>query len=204
MGSSRLDVVGIVLRVRRVADLSQRDLAQALGVSQPTVARWESGRGDPTLGQLQDVLALAGLRLTARTEDGTTVRPVDCDVVRDNADRRFPAHLDVVPPDEQWRHHGSLGARHDRRPPRGWYAMRARRDADNPGAVGVSRPPDHPTEHELAVRERYRRQVPRVPSPSPRPLPVRPPCTCAIECEEGGACPESCRCQCEPGPWGRP
>ena len=36
------DTGGHVARARRVADLSQRELADAVGVNQTTVARWEA------------------------------------------------------------------------------------------------------------------------------------------------------------------
>lgn len=58
-----LCVPGLVRRARRTADLSQRDLAAALGVSQSMVARWETGRSVPCLALLARLLRLAGLRL---------------------------------------------------------------------------------------------------------------------------------------------
>ena len=92
--SERLDVSGYVRRTRRLADLSQRDLADALGVSQPTVSRMERG-GGISLREFERVLATAGLRLAVVDEAGDTVEPMPTDVFRDRGGRRRPAHLDV-------------------------------------------------------------------------------------------------------------
>lgn len=86
---------GLIRRIRRVADLSQRDLAQRLGISQSTVARWETGRSSPTLGVVEQMLALGGLRLEMTDATGATVAPMREDAARDRAGRRFPAHVDL-------------------------------------------------------------------------------------------------------------
>ncbi|TQJ49015.1 helix-turn-helix transcriptional regulator [Phycicoccus sp. SLBN-51] len=52
-------VAGYVARARRIADLSQRELAQRLGVGPATVGRWECG-GTMAVVALTRVLALAG------------------------------------------------------------------------------------------------------------------------------------------------
>lgn len=57
------DVVGLILRCRRIADLSQRDLARALGVCRSTVARWETGEREPVASILARIAQLAGLKL---------------------------------------------------------------------------------------------------------------------------------------------
>lgn len=54
---------GYVRLTRRRADLSQRDLAELLGVGQSTVADWETGRTRIDAHTLSAVLELAGLRL---------------------------------------------------------------------------------------------------------------------------------------------
>jgi transcriptional regulator with XRE-family HTH domain len=86
---------GLIRRIRRVADLSQRDLAHRLGVSQSTVARWETGRSSPTLGVVEQMLALGGLRLEMTDAAGTRMVPMRDDAARDRAGRRFPAHVDL-------------------------------------------------------------------------------------------------------------
>ncbi|WP_191280514.1 helix-turn-helix domain-containing protein, partial [Nocardioides flavus (ex Wang et al. 2016)] len=47
MGPFAGQVPGLVRRVRRILDVSQRGLAALLGVSQSVVARWETGRTSP-------------------------------------------------------------------------------------------------------------------------------------------------------------
>ncbi len=69
-GGAGLDVPGLVRRARRVADLSQRDLALLLGVCQATVAHWETGRRLPGLVDLEDLLRLAGLQLLVVVTQG--------------------------------------------------------------------------------------------------------------------------------------
>jgi len=85
---------GVVRRVRRTADLSQRELAARLGVAQSTVARWETGLRSPTSAQLDRMLRLARLRLVLVDEVGRPVPPMGEDRARDRARRRYPAHLD--------------------------------------------------------------------------------------------------------------
>lgn len=55
---------GEARRIREAANLSQRDIAQALNVSVPTVSRWENGaryaRGDHALAYLDLLEALDG------------------------------------------------------------------------------------------------------------------------------------------------
>ena len=123
-----LPLDGYVARVRRIADLSQRELAKQVGVGQATVARWESG-GSMPVDALTRVLRLAGLRLQVVDEQGDVVPPFDAGAVRDNAGRRFPAHLDVVAPDRRPLNRGA-GPRYDRAEPQGWYALRSTRDRD--------------------------------------------------------------------------
>ena len=89
-----------VVRVRRLADLSQRELATRVGLQSSTVSRIEKGLSAPTVQLFEQILGLAGLRLAVLDEFGHEVLPVPDDLVRDNQGRRFPAHLDVTPPDE--------------------------------------------------------------------------------------------------------
>jgi HTH-type transcriptional regulator/antitoxin HipB len=191
------DAVGrLVARARRVADLSQRDLASRLGVSHTTIGRVESGAGFPSLPLLHGILAAAGLRLRVIGGDDAAVAPIPATTVRDNAGRRFPAHLDVAPPDEvptwvnQW-------PRYDRQRPPAWHHHREERDrllAERPCAA---RQADHPTEEQLAERDRLRRG----PQPTVRPLPVEIECTCPDACfddDEVVGCLTDCSCQCEP------
>lgn len=63
-----LDVAGLIRRVRRIADLSQRDLARLLGVCPASVGHWETGRRVPDLSAFEALLRLAGLRLLVVTD----------------------------------------------------------------------------------------------------------------------------------------
>ena len=86
---------GLVRRVRRRLDVSQRGLAEILGVEASRVARWETGRTPPGVGELEAVLALVGLRLVAVDAEGEVVDPMSDEAVRDRAGRRYPAHADL-------------------------------------------------------------------------------------------------------------
>jgi HTH-type transcriptional regulator/antitoxin HipB len=191
--SGRLDLTGYVTAVRRRADLSQRELAERVGVSQSTVARWELDGPAPTVRVLERVLRVSGLRLAVVDEDGSVVPPLGHGGVRDNGGRRFPAHLDVVPPDRRPANRGA-GPRHDRAPAQGWYALRPERD--RAVAAGATRPDRHPTVAEIAARLRERSDAWRSRT---APLAQVPPCTCPEGCDERRTCPPSCECQCEPG-----
>jgi len=85
---------GMVRRIRRMLDLSQRELAEGLGVAQARVARWETGTVSPDLETVVRLADLAGLRLTLVDAAGAAVEPMAGDALRDRAGRRFPAHLD--------------------------------------------------------------------------------------------------------------
>ena len=48
-------------RIRKEKGLSQKELADALGVTQGTVSAWESGRWDPTVENLRAVAKVLGV-----------------------------------------------------------------------------------------------------------------------------------------------
>ena len=85
---------GMLRRIRRTADMSQRELAAMLGVAQSTVGRWEAGETSPDLETVARLAGLAGLRLALVDEDGRVVDPMTEGAIRDRGGRRFPAHLD--------------------------------------------------------------------------------------------------------------
>ena len=97
---SDFDLSGIVAAARRRADLSQRDLAARSGIPQSTVAAAESRTRSMQVAVLVRLLDAAGLRLAVLDEEGAEVRPFDSRAARDNAGRRFPAHLDAAHPDD--------------------------------------------------------------------------------------------------------
>jgi len=94
--------------------MSQRELARAAGVAQPTLARLEREDVRVSIAAVDHVLAAVGLRLAVLLVD-----PVDLvetpelrgeaappnDDLRDRAGRRFPAHLPAehVNIDPSWR-----------------------------------------------------------------------------------------------------
>jgi HTH-type transcriptional regulator/antitoxin HipB len=86
---------GMVRRIRRILDVSQRGLAAILGVSQSVVARWETGRTSPRVSVVERLLRLARLRVTVRDEDGQDVGPMRADGARTQGGSRYPAHVDL-------------------------------------------------------------------------------------------------------------
>lgn len=96
MGPFAGGVPGLVRRVRRILDVSQRGLARLLDVSQSAVARWETGRTSPRVDVLQTMLRLARVRVVLEDVDtGAEVRPMRADGARKHGGSRFPAHTDL-------------------------------------------------------------------------------------------------------------
>lgn len=54
----------LLRQARAAAGLSQRDLAALAGTSQPAIARYESGRGEPRADTLERLLAACGAALS--------------------------------------------------------------------------------------------------------------------------------------------
>ncbi|MER7072605.1 helix-turn-helix transcriptional regulator [Terrabacter sp. NPDC000476] len=191
-GAEAFDGARFIVRARRLADLSQRELADALGVSRAAIGRLESGAARVETGTLSAILALAGLRLAVLDGAGAEVAPVPVDVLRDRADRRFPGHLDARPPVD-----APSDRVHPRRgvpEPRGWYHQRPSR-ARRRAITGT--PADHPTVSGLreARRAAYWQGVAQ--AEARRALDPEPECCCFDGCFEL-ACRDDCPCQCEP------
>jgi transcriptional regulator with XRE-family HTH domain len=88
---------GIVRRVRRTADLSQRELAKHAKVSPATVGAIEAGSALPSLPVLQRILHAANYQVVVVDQAGRLVVPLEVwQDVADLAGRRFPAHLDTI------------------------------------------------------------------------------------------------------------
>jgi transcriptional regulator with XRE-family HTH domain len=87
-----------VRKLRRVADLSQRELAETAHLSRSQIERIEAGTADPRMRQLGDLFSLVGWGLVVLDAEGYQVRPLRelGGDLRDGADRRYPAHLDVI------------------------------------------------------------------------------------------------------------
>ncbi|MEQ6898501.1 helix-turn-helix domain-containing protein [Microbacterium sp. KR10-403] len=122
-----LDTSGFVRRARRLADLSQRELAERIGAKQPRVSAIEGG-ADLSVQMFMGILATAGLRLTVVDVEGNPVEPMPDDVFHDRAGRRRPAHLDVHARPENPTMKMLLRAA-DPVPPGGaWHHLREERD----------------------------------------------------------------------------
>ena len=117
----------IVRRVRRTADLSQRELAKHAKVGAASIAAIETGARAPSLELLQRILNAANAQLVVVDANGRLVLPLEVwQDVRDGADRRYPAHLDtVIDPvyGEWWGDVYGLA-----RPPETYHRDRVRRD----------------------------------------------------------------------------
>lgn len=179
------EVSGLVRRIRRILDVSQRGLAAILGVSQSQVARWESRRTSPRADLLAELLRLAKLRVDLRNQEtGEAVEPMRDDGARDRGLRRYPAHVDLdvtgwwMPRDAMMTGQVPWWRARSRR--RGVPAVRYRNGAWKHILRDVyGTPVDHPARHQLIaealhldeVREECRRQArekdPRLPSPRP-------------------------------------
>lgn len=185
--TTALDVPGLIRRVRRERDLSQRDLAGLLGLSQASIARLETGEVSPRMNVFQRLLRFAGYRVQVVGSEGRIAAPMDPDAVRDRGQRRLPAHLDPAPYgqfSDLWRI-AWQGAK--RQKAKIGYENRELRDARR-RLFGTL--PDHP---DWSVLEPQK--------PVLQPLPAVPECRCPVECERW--CVQECGCQCEPiGLWG--
>lgn len=101
----RYPIPGLVRRARRIADLSQREMATRAGVAPSTVGRVEAGSLVPSLAVLERLLACAELQLVVVDRGGRVVQPMrEAEWTRDGADRRYPSHLDVIlnPQGNEW------------------------------------------------------------------------------------------------------
>ncbi|WP_168209198.1 helix-turn-helix domain-containing protein [Agromyces intestinalis] len=193
---SDVDVPGMVLRVRRLCDLSQRELGAIVGVDQSQIARIEGGNRRIDVAVLAHIVAVAGLRLALVDADGEPVATVPRDVVRDNAGRRLPAHLDARPLSDR-PISAMLDTHYDRPEPRAWYHHRARRDRRR-HRYSLGPMHDHPTSASLAALERERRDAHRARAARLGSASPDATCECPMECWMSPRCIEECGCRCEP------
>ena len=207
-----VDVAGLLRRIRRTADLSQRELAAAIGISKSAVAAAEAGAGRLDVRALGRAAACAGLRLALLDAAGAEVEGMADGTVRDMDGRRFPAHVDLRLSDEDWWHGPERYSR-----PQPWYTFdrdRRRRDARRlrhgaaPQDHLVPQPGDSPAERR-AAREAAARRDRRAEWERRRDAGELPPlpawvCDCPRECDEGddGTRPfhvDDCACRCDLG-----
>jgi HTH-type transcriptional regulator/antitoxin HipB len=205
------DLSGTLRRIRRRADMSQRELAEAAGISASAVAHAEAGTRDLPVTALARAATAAGLRVALLEQDGAEVAGMRPDAVRDRGGRRFPAHLDPVLSEERrWRW--------DERPrlSRPTYTFDRRRPGERP-TDRHERPTDHlrpmpgdSPQDRTAARQRAawrRREEERQRRREAGELPPRQEleCTCPASCdalEDWAGRPvhdEECPCQCDVG-----
>lgn len=159
---------GMIRRIRRILDVSQRGLAALVGVSQSVVARWETGRTSPRVSMMELLLDLARLEVTVRDgASGEVVEAMRDDGARNRGGSRFPAHTDLRV--------------------KGWWVPREMRTGTHAHAFGWARrsrlardpaigyrtspywkylertlrgiPDDHPAHHQLVVEMEWRDEV---------------------------------------------
>jgi transcriptional regulator with XRE-family HTH domain len=205
------DLAAALRRIRRCADLSQRELATALGIAASTVAHAEVRRRDLPVRLLATAAEVAGLRLALLDAEGAEVTSMEDSAVRDERGRRFPAHLDPRHGDEGWWHGPE---RYSRNPPTYTFDRNRRLRDGRRHRTGV------PTEHlrpqqgdSLAERAAARqREVRRREEAERRAwlethdapgLDWGSGCTCPSACEYDEECNEdlghapACRCRCD-------
>ena len=65
--NAKVDFAITLTKARKSLNLTQKSLADKLGISQPYVAKLEGGEANPTLGRIGSLLAAIDLRLITRT-----------------------------------------------------------------------------------------------------------------------------------------
>lgn len=204
---------GALRRIRRAADLSQRELAGRLAVSHSSVAQAESGRRDLPVSVLVRAAELARLRITLLDEHGAVVPCMTEHAVRDGLGRRYPAHLDPRHSDDGWWHGPE---RYSRDQP--WYTfdrVRGARDSrrarhGTPADHRLPEPGDSPADRRAQRREeaerRHREDVRRHREAAGPPALPAWQCSCPVSCDEllrAGELVtphvEECACRCDLG-----
>lgn len=52
-----------IRKAREIAGMDQQALADQLGVSRPTISKWERGRTEPTISQWRAIMRATGVQL---------------------------------------------------------------------------------------------------------------------------------------------
>ncbi len=187
-----IDLPGLLRRVRRLADLSQRELARVTGVPPASIAAAEAGTRGLDARALAGLAAVAGLRLALLDAEGREVAPMDGAAVRDEGGRHFPAHLDTRHGDEGWWHGPH---RYDREPVTYTFTRDRRHRDERRQRAGT--PDDHQSPRPgdgLAHRAAARRDAARQAREDERrrrlatgevfPPDLRFACECPPECDD--------------------
>jgi transcriptional regulator with XRE-family HTH domain len=206
------DLSSALRRIRRLADMSQRQLAERGAVSAAAIAHAEAGTRDLPAGVLSRLAALAGLRLALVDADGRAVDGMAEGAVRDMAGRRFPAHLDTRYGDIDWWHDDG---RYSREQP--WYTFDRVRYTRDYWRERLGTPDDHqlpqlgdsPAERKAArkraAREEWEAEIERRRAAGDLPEPEPFSCACPPACDElDDWCgrpvhAEACPCGCDLG-----
>ena len=61
-----IKIYDALIRARVEGHLTQRQLAKKIGIAQPSLARFEAGRTNPTLSFLKKITSALGLKLTVQ------------------------------------------------------------------------------------------------------------------------------------------
>jgi transcriptional regulator with XRE-family HTH domain len=203
------DLSAVLRRARRLADLSQRELARSCGIPVSVVSHAEAGRRGMSVELLARILAVAGLRLAVLDVDGCEVGGMAGEAVRDGAGRRYPAHLDTRHGDQQWWHGDE---RYSREQPwytfdrvREWRDLRRER-LGTPEDHQLPQPGDSPQERAAARRreaarrrseEAQRRLAAGELQPTPEWVCVCPPGCDAAREALAEVHVEDCPCRCD-------
>ena len=189
--SDAFDLCGSLRRIRRMADLSQRELATAAGISSSAIAHAEAGTRDLPVDALVRAARVAGLRLVLVDAEGGKVAPMHDGAVRDMAERRFPAHLDTRYGDVDWWHGDERYSR-----PQPWYTFDRQRWTRDKWRDRFGTPDDHQLpqpgdspEERRAARQRAAQQRAEAERERRRTAGLVPPdpgwvCDCPPECAE--------------------
>jgi transcriptional regulator with XRE-family HTH domain len=98
-----MDCARLLRAARRTRRVSQRELAALAKVPHSTVDRVEAGRVVPRLPTLNALLGALGYEVVVVDKDGGKLEPDDeHDGLRDDAGRRFPAHLKYARTPDYW------------------------------------------------------------------------------------------------------
>ena len=205
-------LAGLLRRIRRTADCSQRELAARAGISKTALGAAESGTRDLAVSALARAAATVGCRLTVVDATGAELSPMDTDTVRDGAGRLLPAHLDTRHGDEDWwggPHRPHLDAPRytydlDRRARDGRRQRRETPPDHHRPAVGDSLAERAATRRAQQLRARAQEHRRRLLA-GELPSPPDPTCTCPATCDDlldtDARVPhvEECACRCDIG-----
>ncbi|WP_084614598.1 helix-turn-helix domain-containing protein [Nakamurella lactea] len=191
------DRSGTLRRARRRADLSQRGMAERIGVAPATIARAECDDGSVSLAVIEAILAAGGLRLVVVDARNQPVAPMRADAARNHGRRRYPAHLDAWIPTSSDEPLG--GWRPDRPKPRLTFHHRFWRDQRRSRRCVIPR--DHSSEIDLRLARHLRSRRPgwMHPRNQVKKFSDADQCRCGPECVT--YCTPLCSCQCEPIGW---